>query len=177
MKSKFLEETNREFREFIEVEPSPPPASLEEEIFSMVHRDLNPNPWLIFSKLSFVHFFVGLFTLSLCPQFGLRIFGEGLGLMKYFLAFGTYGCTALCGAFFVGTSLFVSGLALRPEEIRVLKSHRWLQISSLSLLSLGAFLMADREILLTFAVAWIVGSVIGGVAMLELGRVLRFSTR
>ncbi len=175
MTSKFLEETNNDFQDFMEAESINPPRELQDKIFTRVHRDLNPNAWFIFSKLSLIHLTVGLVTLSLCPQFGVRIFGEGLGVMRFFLPFGTYGCISLCGAFFVGASLFASSIFLRPEEIRVLRGHRLLQISALTLLSLGAFIMLDAEILVGFALAWIVGSILGGIAMLELGRYVRFN--
>lgn len=175
MNSKFLDETNKDFKEFVEADSTNPPRELKENIFSLVHRDLNPNPWFIFSKLSLIHLTVGLLTLSLCPQFGIRFFGEGLGVMRFFLHFGAYGCIALCGAFFVGTSLFVSGLVLRIEELRVLRGHRWLQISGLTFLSLGALIMLDAEILFAFGLTWIVGSIFGGIALLELGRYARFN--
>ncbi len=95
--------------------------------------------------------------------------------MRFFLPFGTYGCVALCGAFFVGATLFASGIILRPEELRVLRGHRLLQISALTLVSLGALIMLEAEVLLAFAFAWIIGSILGGIAMLELGRYLRFN--
>ncbi|MBK8204952.1 MAG: hypothetical protein IPK68_22505 [Bdellovibrionales bacterium] len=104
MTSKFLEETNKDFKEFMEATPVNPPREIQERVFALVRHDLNPNPWFIFSKLSFIHLVVGGITLSLCPQFGVRVFGEGLGVMRLFLPFGTYGCIALCGAFFVGAS-------------------------------------------------------------------------
>ncbi len=172
MKTKFLEETNAEFKEFVESlnqRDSGPSRSSKEKIFQMVHEDLNPNSWLIFSKISMIHFFVGMLTLAFCPQFGLKYFGEGTGLMSYFMGFGTYACMALCGGFFVGSSLLATGFILRVEELRVLRTHRILQVSSLVLLSLGAFTMARAEVILSFAAAWAFGSLVAGIAALEIG--------
>jgi len=169
MVSKFLDETNKEFKEFMEISSDRPSQEVESKILNFVRNSLNPSPWVVFSKLSLIHFVVGLLTLGLCPQFDLRFFGEGLGVMKFFTPFGTYGCIALCGAFFIGTSLFASSFVLRIEELRVLRKHRLLQISLLVFLSLGAFVMADAEIILAFGIAWGVGSLIGGLGILELG--------
>ena len=80
---------------------------------------------------------------------------------------------AACGAFFVGVSLLVAALVLNREEVRTLRAHPWLQLAALVFLSLGAFIMADAEILLGFALAWVVGSLAGGFAALELGWQLR----
>lgn len=173
MTSKYLEETNKEFQEFLEASPVAPPKELSDKILAMVYRDLNPNPWSIFAKISLIHFAVGIITLSLCPQFGIRIFGQGLGLIHFFIMLGTYGCIVVCGAFFVGTSLFASSLILSRDELRVLRKHRSFHISALVLLSLGAFIMAGAEILFIFALAWAVGSLLGGSIVLELSWMLR----
>lgn len=169
-----LDEINSDFNEFMDSAPKAPPYDLKKKIFFQVHQDLNPNAWFIFSKISLIHLLVGFVTLSLCPQFGLRVFGEGLGFMKLFISLGTYGCAAICGAFFVGSSLLASAFFLRFEELKVLKNHYWLQISALTFLSLGAFIMAGADILLSFAVVWLLGSVVGGIVMLELGRKLKY---
>jgi hypothetical protein len=177
MTPKFEEETNKDFKEFMQTDSVTPPFILQENIFSIVHKDLNPSVWYVFSKMSLIHLSAGIVTLSLCPQFGFRFFGEGPGLMRFFSHLGTYACTSLCGAFFVGTSLFVSGFVLRPEELKSLRNHRWLQVSTLTFLSLGAFIMLDTKILFAFAASWLVGSILGGVAMLELGRILKLYLR
>jgi hypothetical protein len=174
MNSKDLrKELDTEFQDFMNSESSLPPRELSERILERVRADLNPNSWSVFGKLSLIHLIVGGLTLALCPQFGVRSWGEGMGLMHVFNALGTYGCMAACGAFFTGTSVFFAVLLLRPEEIRVLRRAKILQIGALTLLSLGAFVMADAEILLAFAAVWILGSLIGGASLLELGWVLR----
>jgi hypothetical protein len=173
MKSKFLDETNKDFKEFMDSAEDAPPQDIKNKIFSLVHQDLNPNPWMIFTKVSFTHLLVGLLTLSICPQFGFKFFGEGLGLMKLFLRFGEYGCTILCGSFFVGTSLLIASQVLKVEELKVFMKHRLLQVTALTLISLGAFIMIDSDMIIGITIAWVVGSVLGGIIMLELGRFAR----
>ena len=146
-----------------------PPQKVQEKILSRVFQDLHPSAWKVFAKLSLVHFGVGTLTLSLCPQFGVRFFGEGLGLMKLFSLLGSHGCMAACGAFFVGMTLLLASLFLKTEEVKKLRASSPLQISALVLISLGAFIMADAQILLVFALSWSVGSLIGGYVMLEIG--------
>ena len=160
--------------EFRNTQPVNPPQILSEQIFSRVRRDLNPSIWKVFSKLSLIHFFTALATLSICPQFGVRLLGEGVGLMTYFMQFGAYGCMLACGSFFVGSSVLVAMIILRSEEIRVIRNHRILELGALSLLSLGFFIMLQAKMILGIFFAWAVGSFVGGILMLELGWNIRY---
>jgi hypothetical protein len=168
MKSKFFLETSREYVEFLTTEPITPPAGLSKWILSRVRAGLTPSAWKVFGKLSMVHFFVGLVTLAICPQFGFRVFGDGVGLMSYFQALGHYGCMIACGAFFLGLSIAVASIVLRPEEVRVLRRTELLQIAAMISLSLGVFIMAGAEIVVGFGLAWVAGSFLGGIAAIEL---------
>lgn len=129
---------------------------------------LHPNGWSVFAKLGAIHLAVGVLTLAFCPQFGVKIGAFGLGLARLFAYFGAYGCMVGCGAFFMGSSLVAAGCLLKPEEVRVLRGHQVLQLAALALLSLGAFVMLDAQILAGYAAVWAVGSTLGGVAALEL---------
>ena len=164
----------REFESFLESDSSfPVPSPVSRSVLESVRASLHPGAWSVFAKLSLIHFFTAAATLSVCPQFGVRILGEGLGLMRHFMIFGAYGCMVACGSFFLGTSLLVAALVLRAEELRVLRSHRLLQLAALASLSLGALIMLDAEILLGFAAAWLAGTVMAGAAVVEIGWRLR----
>jgi hypothetical protein len=162
-----------DFQDFQTVSPMAPPRDLSDRVQLLIRHELNPSPWKVFAKLSGIHFVIGTVTLALCPQFGFRLVGDGMGLMTYFMGLGVHGCMAACGALFVGSSLAAAGLLLKPEEVRVLRQQQVLQLAALSLLSLGAFLMVDAEILVGFAFAWALGSLLGGALMLELSWGLR----
>jgi hypothetical protein len=163
-----------EFQEFRNGAAVRPPREVSERIYAQVERDLNVSAWGVFSKLSLIHAGSALFTLSICPQFGFRAFGEGMGLMHYFMSLGTVGCPLACGAFFLGMSLLLATLILSAQELRVLRSHRWAGLGALTLLSLGFFLMADPvDIVASFAIAWVFGAVVGGYLVLELGAFAR----
>jgi hypothetical protein len=151
-----------------------PPPRVSEQIMSQVRKDLNPSNWQVFSKISKIHFFAALITLSVCPQFGFRVLGSGLGLMEVFMAFGSYGCNVACGSFFIGVTMIASSVLLRPEELRQLKRNSFLEVSLLSFASLGVFIMVgSAEILFSFAVAWLFGSLMSGMALIEVAYFIR----
>lgn len=164
----------KEFAEFMSTKGSTPPQALSEAILARVQTDLNPSALRVFSKLIAIHATTAVVTLSVCPQFGFRVFGQGMGLMHYFMAFGTYGCMIACGAFFTGMSLLIAALVLRAEEIRKIHQNRILSLGAVTLLSLGFFIMVDADILLSLALTWFVGAMLGSWITLEVGWTLRF---
>ncbi len=162
-----------EFDEFEKLAPITPPRAVSEQIIARVRAELDPSTWQVFAKLSLIHLGTALLTLSICPQFGFRLFGEGMGLMGYFMSFGDLACAATCGFFFLSSSLLVAALVLRGPEIRALRRHRFAELLALTGLSLGFFLMrAPSEIVLGFTAAWAAGSILGGWLTLELAWVL-----
>lgn len=162
-----------EFKEFLSLRPEFPNRTLSTRVRERISHDLNPHALTVFAKVSLVHFTFAIFTLSICPQLGVRTFGEGMGLMHYFMGLGTYGCMAACGAFFLGTSLLGAALVLRPEEIRVLRSRREVGLGSLALLSVGVLALVGTESDPLLFAAWVVGAVLGAALILEAGWQLR----
>ena len=162
-----------EYQEFLKSSDSVPSSRVSSIILEKVHTDLNPSPFKVFSKLLLIHSLTAVVTLSVCPQFGFRILGEGMGLMHIFMAFGQYGCVIACGSFFTGMSLLMGSLVLRVEEIRKIRQNRWLELVLLTLLSLGFFVMMDAELIFGLTVAWFLGAMLGSAATLELGWMLR----
>ncbi len=171
MEEKF-ERVEQEYEDFLRSSGNAPLA-VSDKVRAQVQHALNPGAWSVFAKLAMIHLFSALATLSVCPQFGVRTFGSGMGLAHTFMAFGEHGCMIVCGGLFVGTTLALCGILLRPEEVRVLRRHELLQVSAVAFLSLGAIAMLDSQIVLGFALSWLLGAILAGTASLELAWVLR----
>lgn len=160
---------SEEFAEFMSSEGVAPPERVVDRVTEYVRRDLNPSSKDVFAKVLGIHALVSVVSLSLCSQFGLQTLAL-FDLMSVFMKFmGHTYCMALCGAVFMGASGFTFSLLLRPEEIRVVRQHRWLQVTALSSLSLGVFLLLDAEVLILPGALWMLGTLLGGIAYLELG--------
>lgn len=173
MKEKLMsKEWADEFQSFASAEEVAPPRKLSSHILTKVRADLNPSSWFVFSKLVFIHLLVGTLTLLACPQLGINIL-PGHGLMAVFMKLGETGCTAACGAFFLGTSTFMASLLLRPDEIRTIRRTELIQIAALSLLSLAIFLSVGASTVTSLVLAWTIGSVVGALTTFEFGWIAR----
>lgn len=161
-----------DFREFLDADSSAPPAVLSDGVVKHVRAELNPSFWKILSKLALIQAASGAVSLLYCPQFGLS-FTSGHGLMHYLMQYGATVCMVGCGALFTGLSLLVASLLLRPEEVRVLRSHRLLQATVISALSLGAFACAGATMVGGLALVWAGGAILGAITTLELGWSIR----
>ena len=161
-----------DFREFLQAESREVPAALSESVRGSMHALLNPSPLRVFGKVLLIQFIIGTASLLICPQFGVSL-GSGHGLMHYLMRFGSGVCMLGCGAIFTGASLFLAGTLLKTEEVRALRSHRFLHMASVATLSLGAFLCVGGEIVASLGIIWLAGAILGGLATLEAGWKLR----
>lgn len=168
-----LQKIKDEFQEFMNSDALPSPA-IGQRVLSTIETAMRPSPFLVFSKLCLGVLCAGLITLLLCPQFGIG-FMRHSGLLELFMYLGHYGCKVMCGAFFVGMSVFVSTFVLLPEDLRVLRKHCFLQVAAVAALALSAFVALGGEIFFVAALAWFSGGLIGGLASLEFGFRLRFA--
>ncbi len=167
MKEKLDSKLSAEYADFITSQGAAPKA-IEVEIKDKVAAIINPSPWLVLARLSVVVFIVGLLNLFLCPQFGLS-FVRDSGLHELFMQFGKYGCKFFCGAFFLGSGLFIASFILSLDDLRVLKRHRFLKVSALSSLFLILFVAVGGSVYFLIAIYWLLGAVIGGLVCLEVG--------
>jgi hypothetical protein len=163
---------SKEYAEFAAVTPVNPPEDVSERVRSSILSELSPSAWKVFGKVALIHLFTGGIGLLFCPQFGISITG-GMGLSAIYMLFGPVACSVACGATFLGFTAVVASLLLRPEEIRVIRKTRFLQLSVLGLLSIGAFLCLGAVILEWFTLAWLFGSIMGGAASFECGWAIR----
>ena len=62
---------------------------------------------------------------------------------------------------------------LRPEELRVLRRHRFLHLTALSGLALGALYFLGAQIFFSSMVAWLIGAITFGFVCLETGVKIR----
>lgn len=172
MKKKINKELLSSYVDFLSVQEIVPPNHLNENVFSQVEAILSPSPFLVLGRLGLIVFFVGLLNLVLCPQFGVGFVRES-GLFEFFMTFGHHACKVFCGAFFLGSGLFISTIFLKIEDLKVIRLYRFLQISALSSITLVLFVAAGGSVYFTAAIYWFLGALLGGITCFEAGFKLR----
>ena len=172
MKKTIEEQSVSDYTDFLSTQEFSPPSRLTERVFKDAEVIFSPSPFLVLGRLGLIVFIVGLINLVFCPQFGVG-FVRVSGLFEFFMMFGHHTCKAFCGAFFLGTGLFLSTIILKIEDLKVLRQHRFLQISALSSIALVLFVAAGGAVYFTAALYWFAGALLGGVICLEAGFKLR----
>ncbi len=151
-----------DFIDFLKTSPKTPPDALREDLFAFVKEELHPNSVKVFFKILVVHLFSGAVTLSFCPQLGWSPYSQSMGIMEYFMAFGSVGCALACGSVFLGMSMAVAAFLLKREEVRVVQEHKLGNISILAAISYGALMLVGGESELLYSVFWVIGGIAGG---------------
>ena len=164
----------REFTDYLAVEPVDVPDPVSEQLLGRIHSELNPSALTVFTKAVFIQLVVGFVTLLFCPQFGVSL-TSSYGLMPYLMKYGESACMLGCGALFTSFSFFIASFALKPEEVRALKQHEVLHLISVAILFLFALIYFGGDVALTLGLVWMLGAVVGGALTLETGWALRQS--
>lgn len=159
-----------DFKLFLDAPEVSPPSHVKEEIFRIVHRDLNPQLWFVMAKLGGIHAVVGSLSLLLCSQFGM---GRGYNLMHAFMSYGAFTCMAFCGALFLGLTVVVAGFFLSNPELKRIRSTAYAPIVFLGLMSLVVLFCFGAEIALNLALFWLFGALLAGMLLTELSLSVR----
>jgi hypothetical protein len=143
------------------------PEKVNNEILNTVFKKLNPNLTQLIGKVFMVHLITAVITLSICPQFGFKIFRLPVNLMHTFMNYGMPVCNFLCGLFFTTTSMIVASIVLKRDEVRAVRYQKTLVTLTLILSSIGFFGIMNPNLFLEFSLLWLLGAVMGITLTLE----------
>lgn len=156
------------YSDFLNSEKSIPPRDISEKINLLIQTDLKPTFFSVFAKLTVAHFFVSLVSLSICPQFDLQTLPL-FNFMKTFLHSLDHNlCQLACGVFFLSLTGFAGYFTLNIEEFNFLGKNKFLQVSLLSLLSIGVLTCAGANVFFVPLMFWLIGTTVGGILSIQL---------
>ncbi|MNT24939.1 hypothetical protein D3C72_1604390 [compost metagenome] len=154
-----MKDIKKDFESFSlneEVAPTSPLAKVKSQIAAQA-----PKMRSVAVKLGLIHLGSSFLTLLACPQFGLRLFFEGHGLMHYFMQISETFCYSFCGAFYLASTFVIARFVLNYDEWLLVKKSRTLMIGSIAMISLGIFTMLSAEMSWQLALVWLFGATLG----------------
>lgn len=158
--------SRKEYLNFINTKEINPPSSLDLKIKEQISKDLKNIPKIMLKKLFFIHTISAIFTLSICPQFGVGPIGGGHGIAAFVMPYGDFVCGVFCGTIFLGTTATVSLFLLNTSELLSLnKKSLWVfpalaTISLILLMTLGNLFGSHKmEYSTNFTLTWFVSGV------------------
>lgn len=94
------------------------PRDPDEELKRITKKDiqLSFRKKQILSRFFFFQLLGCLFSLTVCPQFGLG-FAEGHGISHYFRALGDGACAVFCAFVFFSSGALITSFGLRGDEL------------------------------------------------------------
>lgn len=165
----------KEFCDFVEADPVRPPVAADSRIIGRVRRDLGPAPWRLYLKFALIEAGAGLATLFVCPQFGFTFSSHNTWLHGLHEQAGFFTYYLVCGLLFVVLGATLAALLLSYNELKTIRTSKYLYYLVFGVLACLAFFIAGAEILLVSILPWIVGAYLGN--LLGFGMVARFRMR
>lgn len=157
-----------EYQEFMDSDAVSVPSEINTATVFKIKKLLNPSAVLVFLKILAIHIVVGFLSLSVCHQFGMNPFNTERSLDGFMMRVGGHQlCMFVCGVVFVSLSLFAAGYFLTIEEVKALKRTEFLQVFVLGVISLSLFAAFGVELVISIAVIWLFGALLGGFITTE----------
>lgn len=158
----------KEFLEFLTSKEHTP-----ERLKSLVKKDV----LLSFHAKSIIAKFLGyqllgaLFSMSVCPQFGLGLV-EGHGITHMVRMVGDWACAAFCGSLFLSSGLIVAFIGMKGEELWWIWNRYKFSLIFLPALLWSGLMLTNISLDLTsestsYHMVWIVAAVLAQWALLK----------
>jgi hypothetical protein len=164
---------NKDFKDFKDTSTYSAPREASNTILDFVKRDLNPDKRVVFTKILSIQAFIGLLTMTFCPQFSLSLTAN-YDLFHYFHhTFGEVICMIICGSIFMGSAAIFSCAILKGVELKQIRQSKGLHFMALSIFSLSAFFIAGAKIYSLMTIFWLIGAIGSGVIVFEFNNFFR----
>lgn len=164
---------HKDFESFIFEKDMQAPKKIRNSIYSFIKKDLQHSIKTIFVKLFTIQAFVGIVTLSFCPQFSFSLTNNNQLFHFLHNIFGYYICISICAALFTGVGAIVAAQLLTNTELKIIRSSKFLYYLMISFLMVGGFFLIGAEVYLDIVSFWLVGSLLGGILMLEFSMLIK----
>ena len=132
--------------------------NIDEKILQSIKSKVIPAKIPLLLKIFSFHLCSAIISLSLCPQFGVKLFNFDINLMSSFMFFGMTFCHFICGAFFSSLSTIIIWIGLSKDERHFIKFHKSWILALILLSSIGFFAIMRIDLFLEYSLIWIAGA-------------------
>lgn len=162
-----------ELYEFLSGQEAPPA-----ELARTVQKDvlLSFRARSIIAKFLFFQLLGGIFSLSVCPQFGIGLV-EGHGITHIFRMIGDWACAAFCGSLFLSAGSMLAFIGMKGEELWWVWHRYKYSLMLLPGVLWGALMLVNVSFQLdeesvTYHMVWLVTAVLAQMLWMKLRSVL-----
>lgn len=149
-----------DFKEFTEIKASAANSKLLDDVHLKIAQE-KPALSHVAMQIGAIHLLSSFVTLLICPQFGVRLFFDGHGLMGFFMRAGSEACFIFCGAFYLGVTFLIARNTLQPDAWIMIRKVRVLFAVVLAFLSMGALTMIGNKLSFEMGLMWFLGAYVG----------------
>lgn len=159
----------KEYLDFLSSHEAPP-----HEVKTLVQRDINLSfrGKSIVGKFLFFQLIGALFSLTVCPQFGIGLV-EGHGITHAFRMIGDWACALFCGSVFLASGALVAFIGMKGKELwwvwrRYKFTLMFLPAFLWGALMLGSMTFSDSGESLSYHLMWVAAAMAIQMIMLQL---------
>lgn len=159
---------SEDFNDFVEDKVNSP-IKLDKKILNYVHQKLSPSHTHILSKLFLIHGFIGLITMTFCPQLTLSLTNRYELFHFFHHTFGEVICNIICGAIFLGSGALFAVAILDAAEIQKIKRCYFLHYLALSIIFLSTLILYGAQTYLSSILYWMAGAIGFSILFFNIG--------
>jgi hypothetical protein len=164
---------NGQFLDFLNSNEKEPSRLVDAAVLFNIKQKLNPFIGTILFKLSLIHSFVGIITMTFCPQFKMSLTADNQMFHYFHLTFGYYGCLAICGVVFMGSGALFASQILNRDEVRTINAKFYFFFPCLCLISLSIFLLLGARPFIDIILSWSLGGILGSIFIFYFASLLK----
>lgn len=132
-----------------------PSNELDQTVLRSIQSKITTSHPRVYLKLIFVQVFIGLITLTFCPQFSISLTNH-MDIFHYFHhTFGELICTGICATIFMGSGTIFSTYIMSYKELTLINQNKIIYALSISGIFITIFLMINPKIYLVSAFIWL----------------------
>ncbi len=156
-------DSKSDYEDFLSSMPMKPPEKLSSNVLEYIHKSMNPSHTFVFTKLLLIQIFIGVLTMTFCPQFKLSITNNHELFHFFHDTFGYQICMMLCGGIFLGSGAVAAGLILNSYELQKIYRSKVQYYFALCSIFIGVFMGIGVEVYLEVLSFWIIGAFLVGL--------------